>query len=144
MEIKQLQLAWSVLLPPRSHSVPSQSQLTVNLTAEMLQALTTSPGKLISSTSGWRIMASVTPAGHTYRPGRSNESSYSASQCVALSISVHDLETLGGKSREQEEEVPPPTPYCHGACHRCCRGCEGLLSFPVWRAQPGKMHTFVQ
>jgi len=99
MENKQLQLARSVLLPPSSPSVPSlRAELTVNLAAEMLQALRTSPAKLFSSSSGWRITALVT----SVWPGRSNESFYSASQSVALSISVHKLETLGGKSREQE------------------------------------------
>lgn len=75
----------------------------MNLAAEVLQAPRTSPAKLFSHTPGWRIMASLAPVGLTHRPGRSNESFYSASQYLALSISVHRLETLGGKSREQEE-----------------------------------------
>lgn len=60
-----------------------------------------SPAQPSINTPGWRLMASVSPGALTHSPGRRNESFLSAGQYVALSISVHELGILGGKSRKK-------------------------------------------
>lgn len=113
-----------MLLPPRSCSVSLLR--AVSWAAEMPQA-GASPAKPSITTPGWRLMASVTPGALTHSPGRSSELFFSAAQYMALSISVHELGVLGGKSRRRRHHQHLPAARAIPAV-RILRVCPGPLS----------------
>lgn len=98
-----------------------------------------SPAKPSINTPGWRLMASVTPGALTHSPGRSNESFLSAGKYEALSISVHKLGILEGKSRRKRYHQHLPAARAIPAV-RIVRVCP--VSLPEGHSQVKCTHLF--